>query len=319
MKILLIEENHPVLKQKLMDHGFEVYEDYTSSKSNIEEKIGLFDGIVIRSRIPIDGEFLEKAINLKFIGRVGAGLENIDVDFALSRGISLINAPEGNRDAVAEHATGMLLSLMNRFRKADNEVRNGVWMREENRGEEIKGKTVALIGYGNTGKAFAKRLSGFDANVICFDIVEGKGDENARQTDMNEIFDTADILSLHIPQTPLTLGLVNKNYISRFRKPFYLINTARGKSVITKDLVMALDSGKIKCAGLDVLEFERSSFESLQFSELPTEVQFLIQADNVLLTPHVAGWTVESKLKLAEVTADKIIREFGHFVSSDMK
>ena len=297
----------------------QVYEDYTSSKCNIEEKIGLFDGIVIRSRIPIDGEFLEKALNLKFIGRVGAGLENIDVDFAISRGISLINAPEGNRDAVAEHATGMLLSLMNRFRKADNEVRNGVWLREENRGEEIKGKTVALIGYGNTGKAFAKRLSGFDANVICFDIVDGKGDENARQTDMNEIFDTADILSLHIPQTPLTLGLVNKNYISRFRKPFYLINTARGKSVITKDLVMALDSRKIKGAGLDVLEFERSSFESLQFSELPAEVQFLIQADNVLLTPHVAGWTVESKLKLAEVTADKIIREFGHFVSSDMK
>lgn len=316
MRILFIDRNHEILKQKLENHGFLIEEDYVSDKAEIMQKVSGFDGIVVRSRFPIDREFLSAAKNLKFIGRVGAGLENIDSEFALERGIMLINAPEGNRDAVGEQAVGMLLSIMNRFRIADNEVRNQIWKREENRGEEIKGKTIALIGYGNTGKAFAQRLKGFEANVICYDIKDGVGDENCRQTDMEEIFATTDVLSLHIPQTPLTIGLVNEDYISEFHKPIYFINTARGKAVVTKDLVKMLQSGKIKAAGLDVLDFEKSSFESLSADEIPEEFQYLIQADNVLLTPHIAGWTHESKFKLAETIADKIISAFGSQLKS---
>lgn len=311
MKVLFIDKNHDILKNKLKEAGFEITEDYTSNKAEVEAKIHEFDGMVIRSRFPIDKHFLDKATNLKFIGRVGAGLENIDTDYAESKGIKLYNAPEGNRDAVGEHALGMLLSIMNRFGIADQEVRDGFWYREENRGEEIKGKTVALIGYGNMGKAFALRLKGFGVNVICYDIKDGVGDENCRQTTMGEIFEKADVLSLHIPQTEDTIGLINKDYISKFKKPFYFVNTARGKSVVTIDLVEALKSGKIKAAGLDVLEFEKASFENLHKENMPDEMQYLIESKNVLLTPHIAGWTHESKVKLAEVIADKIIAGFG--------
>ncbi|MBV7441676.1 2-hydroxyacid dehydrogenase [Weeksellaceae bacterium TAE3-ERU29] len=311
MKVLAVDTNHPVLLDKLKKAGFNIVEDYTSSKSEIEQKIANCDGLIIRSRFPIDKAFLDKAENLKFIGRVGAGLENIDLDYAESKGIKCFNAPEGNRDAVVEHALGMLLSIMNRFWIANNEVSNGIWKREENRGEEIKGKVVALIGYGNMGKAFAQRLKGFDCEVICYDIKENVGDENCRQTTMSEVFERADILSLHIPQTPETLGLVNDEYLSNFKKNIYFINTARGKSVVTEDLVKHLKSGKIKAAGLDVLEQEKASFEALHQSEIPESLKYLIKAENVLLTPHIAGWTHESKYKLAEVIADKIIAEFG--------
>lgn len=311
MKVLFVDKNHEILKEKLFVSGFEITEDYTSSKEDIEKKIHAFDGIIIRSRFPLDSDFLDKAENLKFVGRVGAGLENIDEIAAKAKSIELFNAPEGNRDAVGEHALGMLLSIMNRFEIADQEVRNGIWKREENRGEEIKGKTVALIGYGNMGKAFAQRLKGFGAKLICYDIKDNVGDENCRQTHMDEVFETADILSLHIPQTPLTLGLVNKEYIAKFKKPIYFVNTARGKAVVTKDLVGALKLGKIKAAGLDVLEFEKSSFETLHKDDMPKEMQYLISSQNVLLTPHIAGWTHESKIKLAEVIADKIISAFG--------
>ena len=311
MKVLAVDTNHPILLEKLKKSGFNITEDYASSKSEIEQKIIDYDGLIIRSRFPIDKTFLGKAENLKFIGRVGAGLENIDLDYAEQKGIKCFNAPEGNRDAVAEHAMGMLLSIMNRFWVANNEVSNGIWKREENRGEEIKGKTVALIGYGNMGKAFAKRLKGFDCEVICYDIKPNVGDENCRQTTMNEVFERADILSLHIPQTPETLGLVNDEYLSNFKKNIYFINTARGKSVITEGLVKHLKLGKVKAAGLDVLEQEKASFEALHQSEMPESLKYLIKAENVLLTPHIAGWTHESKYKLAEVIADKIIAEFG--------
>lgn len=311
MKVLIIDENHSVLKEKLEQNGFFVEEDYKSSKLDIESKISDYDGVVIRSRFPIDKEFLDKALNLKFIGRVGAGMENIDVNYAESKNIKLFNAPEGNRDALGEHCLGMLLSIMNRFKIADDEVRNGIWKREENRGEEIKGKIVALIGYGNMGKAFAKRLKGFDANVICYDIKDGVGDENCRQTTMDEVFETADILSLHTPQDASTIKLVNKDYINQFKKPFYFINTARGKSVVTADLVEALKTGKVKATGLDVLEYEKSSFENLHQDELPEAFDYLLKSNRVLLTPHIAGWTRESKIKLAEVLADKIIAEFA--------
>ncbi|MGQ1943783.1 2-hydroxyacid dehydrogenase [Ornithobacterium rhinotracheale] len=311
MRILALDTNHSILIKKLKKAGFSVDEDYTSPKNEVEQKIADYDGIIIRSRFPIDETFLSKAEKLKFIGRVGAGLENIDLDFAESRGIICFNAPEGNRDAVAEQAMGMLLSIMNRFWIANREVSQGIWKREENRGEEIKGKVVALIGYGNMGKAFAQRLKGFGCEVIFYDIKDGLSDENARQTAMGEVFERADILSLHIPQTPETLGLVNDAYLQKFHKNIYFINTARGKSVVTKDLVKHLKTGKVKAAALDVLEQEKASFESLLQSEIPEELNYLIQAENVLLTPHIAGWTLESKVKLAEVIADKIIEAFG--------
>lgn len=310
MKILTIDTNDAILNEKLRFAGFTVEEDYCSSKSDVEKKIHKYDGLILRSRFPIDRPFLQKAKQLKFIGRVGAGLENIDTEFASKKNILCFNAPEGNRDAVAEHAVGMLLSIMNRFWIANQEVANGLWKREENRGEEIRGKVVSIIGYGNMGKAFAKRLQGFDCEVICYDIKENVGDKFCRQTSMHEVFERTDILSLHTPQTPSTLGMINDDYLSKFNKNIYFINTARGKSVVTSDLVKHLKIGKVKAAGLDVLEQEKASFEALRYHEIPESLRYLIEADNVLLTPHIAGWTLESKVKLAEVIADKIINTF---------
>jgi D-3-phosphoglycerate dehydrogenase len=307
MKILALDENHELLNSGLRNAGFQVDENYNSPKEEILKIISQYEGIIIRSRIPVDKEFLQKAENLKFIGRVGAGLENIDADFALKKGIELINAPEGNRDAVAEHCVGTLLMLMNRLKISDLEVRNGIWKREENRGDELKGKTVGLIGYGNMGKAFAQRLKGFEVEVICFDIKENVEDENANQVKIQEIFEKSDVLSLHVPLTELTRNLINRDFLSKFKKPVYLINTARGKCVNTRDLVENIKSGKVKGACLDVLEFEKSSFENLEISELPEEFQFLIHSEKVILTPHIAGWTVQSKEKLARAVLDKIV------------
>ncbi|RYH73434.1 hydroxyacid dehydrogenase [Flavobacteriaceae bacterium 144Ye] len=310
MKILHLDTNHELLINQLNALGFTNHEDYTASKTDVEAKIHEYDGIVIRSRFTIDKQFLDAATNLKFIGRVGAGLENIDCDYAESKGIYLISAPEGNRNAVGEHALGMLLSLFNKLNKADNEVRHGQWLREANRGIELDGKTVGLIGYGNMGKAFAKKLRGFDVEVLCYDIKPNVGDDNCKQVSLETLQENADILSLHTPQTPLTLNMVNADFINGFQKPFWLINTARGKSVVTTDLVSALKSGKILGAGLDVLEYEKASFESLFSSDMPEAFQYIIQAENVLLTPHVAGWTVESKEKLAQTIVDKIKARF---------
>jgi D-3-phosphoglycerate dehydrogenase len=311
MKILHLDNNHPLLLKMLMEAGFSNEENYKSSKSEIEEIISNYDGIVIRSRFNIDKQFLDAAKNLKFIARVGAGLESIDTDYADKLGIKLIAAPEGNRNAVGEHALGMLLSLFNKLNKADSEVKNGLWNREANRGIELEGKTVGIIGYGNMGKAFAKKLKGFDCEVICFDIKENVGDENAKQVSLDELQQNADVLSLHTPWTPLTDKMVNSEFINSFAKPFWLINTARGKSVVTADLVSALKSGKILGAGLDVLEFEKLSFETLFDSDnLPHSLKELFAMDNVFLSPHIAGWTVESKEKLATVIAEKIIQNF---------
>lgn len=309
MKVLHLDSNHVILAQKLEQAGFENHFDYTSSKEDIMKVIGKYDGMIVRSRFPIDKEFLQAATSLKFIGRVGAGLENIDLDVAQQQGISCYNAPEGNRNAVGEHALAMLLSLFNHLNRADREVRSGLWRREENRGLELDGKTVGLIGYGNMGKAFAKKLSGFDCKVICHDIEEHVGDKNCTQVSLQELQQQADVLSLHTPQTKLTIGMIDKAFIEAFSKPFYLINTARGKSVVTEDLVAALKSKKILGAGLDVLEYEKGSFESLfRNSEIPTAFAALLEMDNVLLSPHVAGWTVESKYQLADVIANKIIK-----------
>lgn len=311
MKILHLDTNHTLMLNQLNDLGFSNEEDYTSSKEEIEAKIHLYDGFIIRSRFSIDKHFLDKAKNLKFIGRVGAGLENIDCDYARTKNIELIAAPEGNRNAVGEHSLAMLLSLFNKLNKADKEVRNGKWLREENRGIELDGKTVGLIGYGNMGKSFAKKLRGFDVKVLCYDLKNNVGDENCTQVSLKELQEKSDILSLHTPQTDLTKNMINANFINSFKKNFWLINTARGSAVVTKDLVAGLQSGKILGAGLDVLEYEKSSFENL-FSDvkMPEAFQYLIDTDNVILSPHVAGWTIESKEKLAQTIIDKIKAKF---------
>ena len=311
MKVIHLDTNHPLLINQLNKLGFTNDEDYLSSKEDIESKIHSYDGIVIRSRFKIDKAFLDKAINLKFIGRVGAGLENIDCEYAISKNIALIAAPEGNRNAVGEHTLGMLLSLFNKLNKADKEIRAGKWLREENRGLELDGKTIGLIGYGNMGKSFAKKLRGFDVDVLCYDIKSNVGDENCKQVSLEELQQRSDVLSLHTPQTTLTRNMINKAFINRFKKSFWLLNTARGTSVVTKDLVAALKSGKILGAGLDVLEYEKSSFENL-FSDnnLPEAFQYLIASENVILSPHVAGWTIESNEKLAQTIVDKIKAKF---------
>lgn len=306
MNILHLDENHSLLIHQFAALGHTNEEDYTSTKAEIEAKIHNYDGFIIRSRFKIDAEFLAKATNLKFIGRVGAGLENIDCEFAATKGIKLISAPEGNRNAVGEHALGMILSLFNKFNKADREVRKGKWLREANRGVELDGQTVGIIGYGNMGKAFAKKLRGFDVEVLFYDLKENIADENATQVSLSELQKRATVVSLHTPQTPLTMNMVNKEFIAAFQHNFWFINTARGKSVVTQDLVAALQSGKIVGAGLDVLEYEKSSFENLfNDNQMPTAFQYLIKAENVLLSPHVAGWTKESKEKLAQTIVDK--------------
>ncbi|HNP32806.1 MAG TPA: 2-hydroxyacid dehydrogenase [Flavobacterium sp.] len=315
VKILHIDSNHPLLWEQLEKAEFQNEADFDSSKTVIETKIHNYQGIVIRSRFKIDKEFIDKATNLKFIARVGAGLESIDCDYAASKNIHLIAAPEGNRNAVGEHALGMLLSLMNKLNRADKLVREGHWVREGNRGHELEGKTVGLIGYGNMGKSFAKKLRGFDVEVLCYDILSNVGDENARQVSLPELQAKADVLSLHIPWTTLTDKMINSNFINSFAKPFWFINTSRGKNVVTDDLVEALKSEKILGAGLDVLEYEKLSFENLFVSsraeardEKPKAFEYLLQAENVLLTPHIAGWTFESHQKLAQTIVDKIIK-----------
>ncbi len=311
MRVLHLDTNHSLLINQLNEIGFQNDEDYNSSKEEIESKIHHYDGLIIRSRFKIDEQFLDKATNLKFIGRVGAGLENIDCDYAASKDVVLIAAPEGNRNAVGEHSLALLLNLFNKINSSNAEVKNGLWLREENRGIELDGKTVGLIGYGNMGKSFAKKLRGFDVEVLCYDIKDNVGDKNCRQVSLEELQSKADVLSLHTPQTEFTKQMINQQFIEKFQKPFWLINTARGSAVVTKDLVQALKNKKILGAGLDVLEYEKSSFENL-FTEdqITPEFEYLINASNVILTPHVAGWTVESKEKLAQTIVDKIKANF---------
>ena len=307
IKILHLDSNHPLLWQQLEEAGFNNEQDFTSTKEEVEAKIQNYHGIVIRSRFKIDRAFIDKATNLRFIARVGAGLESIDCDYAISKGIHLIAAPEGNKNAVGEHALGMLLSLMNKLNRADRLVREGKWIREGNRGYEIEHKTIGIIGYGNMGKSFAKKLQGFDVEVLCYDIQENVGDQNATQVSLKVIQEKADVLSLHIPWTPETDKMVNAEFINSFTKPLWFINTSRGKNVVTADLVDALKTGKILGAALDVLEYEKLSFENLFIdTEKPAAFKYLLEAENVLLTPHIAGWTYESHEKLAQTIVDKL-------------
>lgn len=309
MKILQLDTNHRLITEQLSAKGFMLNEDTTSTYDEVLEKIADYEGIIIRSRIPVDQNFLEHAKNLKFIARVGAGMENIDVRFAEERGIKLISSPEGNRDSVAEHVVGMLLILMHRLFIASAEVKNGIWKREENRGDELLGKTFGIIGYGNMGKAVARRLSGFGVKVIFHDILPNLSDEFATQVSLETLKNEADILSLHIPITNETYHLIDAQFISGMKKDFYFINTARGKNVKTSDLVEAVRSGKVKGACLDVLEYEKASFENLEIEN--TDSAFLLQSEKVIVTPHIAGWTVQSKEKLAQVIVDKILAGFA--------
>jgi len=303
-KVLFIDTVHPILWEELEKDGFHCIEAYNLSKTEVQAIISDVYGLVIRSRFKIDAPFLDACQELRFIARAGSGMENIDQDYANTKGISCINAAEGNRQAVAEHALGMLLSLFNKLISADSEVRKALWKREENRGIEIEGKTIGIIGYGNNGKALAKVLQGFNCNVLAYDkYLNNYGDDYGTECNMDTIFEKADILSLHIPLTAETHHLVNTSYLERFKKPIYLINTSRGQCLKTADLLDALQNGKVLGACLDVLEFEKSSFETLEKSEV---FQQLIQSEKVILSPHIAGWTVESNFKLAQVLLDKI-------------
>lgn len=320
IKILHLDSNNPVLIDQLEALGFINDLDFTSTKEEVEAKIQNYHGIVIRSRFKIDKQFLDKTSSLQFIARVGAGLESIDCEYALGKGIELIAAPEGNSNAVAEHALAMLLSLFNKLSVADREAKAGKWNREANRGYELDGKTVGLIGYGNMGKAFARKLRGFDVEVLFYDILENVGDANAKQVTLEELQQKADVLSLHIPWTEQTDKMVDTGYINSFAKSFWLVNTSRGKNVVTTNLVEAMKSGKILGAGLDVLEYEMLSFETVfNDGQIPKAFQYLSKADNVVLTPHIAGWTFESHKKLAQVIVDKIKAKYLGLPQSEVE
>lgn len=312
MRVLFIDSTQPILKENLEAAGFSC--DYLPNLAieDIIARIDKYEGIIIRSRIKLDKKLLSKAKKLRFIGRVGAGMENIDVSYAESQGIKCFNSPEGNRDAVGEHTLGMLLALFNKLCIANNEVRKGIWQREANRGLEIKGKTIGIIGYGNMGSAFAQRLRGFEVNVIAYDKYKTNfEDEYVKEVDLNDVFFESDVLSLHVPLTEETKYMVNYNFIEQFKKPFYLINTARGKIVKTSDLVTALKNGKVLGAALDVLDYEQSSFERLYQQESNPDFKYLTKSERVILSPHIAGWTHESNIKLATFLTDKIIKHFA--------
>ncbi|MCB2197304.1 MAG: 2-hydroxyacid dehydrogenase [Bacteroidetes bacterium] len=312
LNVLFVDSTHQSLPQKLESSGFNVDYKPEIQPGEIIKIVPDYNGIIIRSKIKIDKAIIDRALNLKFIGRVGAGLENIDVEYAQSKGIQCFNSPEGNRDAVGEQALGMLLTLFNNIIKADFEVRNGKWIREGNRGLEIKGKTVGIIGYGNMGSAFAQRLKGFEANVIAYDKYKfNYSNECVQEKTLEDLFRETDILSLHVPLTKETKFMIDDVFINNFQKDIYLINTARGKVLKTDDLVKNMKSGKVLGCALDVLEYEQTSFENLHSDEkLPDAFQYLIQCNKAVLTPHIAGWTHESNVKLSEFLADKIIKAF---------
>lgn len=306
-KVIFIDKTHPVLPEKLSSAGF-VSEHFTDKNYDwYQEVIDQYEGIIVRSRIKLDRNLIARASRVKFIGRLGSGLENIDVGYATERGIACFNSPEGNRDAVGEHALGMILSLFHNIVRSNHEVKNGIWHREPNRGIELMGKTIGIIGYGNMGRSFAQRLAGLQCNVLAYDkFKSGFSDQFVTESTMEEIFSKTDVLSFHVPLKEDTFNLFDESYLSRFKKPIWLINTSRGKVVKTSDLVKGLKSGKVNGACLDVLEYENLSFESIQQSDYPEDLQFLMGAENVILSPHIAGLTAESHYKLAAVLAEKI-------------
>ena len=309
MKILHLDTTHPFLGKKLEKIGFTNHYDFDTLKSDL--KLSSYFGIIIRSRISIDRDFIERGENLKFIARIGSGTENIDVDYAEKKGIQIISTPEGNSNAVGEHALGMLLSLLNNINSSNKEVQNGIWKRESNRGFELKNKTVGLIGYGNTGKSFAKKLIGLNVNIIFYDIKNIKKDKYARPVSLNYLKDNSDIISLHVSMTNESNGLIDKDFIESCKKSFWLINTSRGNCVIIDDLIKGLKNEKVLGAGLDVIAFEKKSFEKLTVNENDqSSLDYLNSSSNVILTPHIAGWTQESKTGLVKIALEKIKKLF---------
>ena len=308
MKVVFLDTVHPIMEERLTKEGF-VCIDATKSELEIcHELVHDAEGIVIRSRFPMNADFLKHALKLEFIARSGAGMENIDESYCLERNIQLFNAPEGNRNAVGEHALGMLLALLNNFILGDTQVRKGIWDREGNRGEELDSKTVGIIGYGNNGRAFAKKLRGFECKVLVYDkYLPTIADDFVTQVSLEEIYQEADVISFHIPQNTETLYWVNDSFFTALGKPIYLLNLSRGKIVDTQALLNAIVRGQVKGAGLDVLEFEKASFENFSDSERLSVFQALIASEKVILTPHVGGWTTESYFKLSDVLADKIL------------
>jgi D-3-phosphoglycerate dehydrogenase len=307
MKVLHVDENHPALVEGLKKLGFQNDLAYKDNLTSILTKIDQYEGLIIRSRFPVDEAFLLNAKKLKFIGRVGAGMENIDLAAVKKHNIQLVNSPEGNRNAVGEHTLGMLLNLFNKLLPAHQSVQSGKWEREQHRGEELSGKTIGIIGYGNMGKSFSKKLSGFEVNVLCHDLLPNVGDENAQQLALEDLQEKCQVISLHTPETLLTQNIIDAAFIDKMKNPFWLLNTARGSAVASEALVEGLKTGKILGAGLDVLAYESKSFSTVfKNDQLPDALAYLIAAKNVILSPHIAGWTVESHLLLATTIVEKI-------------
>ena len=309
MRILHIDSNHPSLISMLIKNGHVNHSDFISSKHDIGLVIKNYDGLILRSRFKIDKEFIDKAINLKFIARVGSGIENIDSKYAKTKNIEVISSPEGNSNAVGEHAMGLLLSLLNNINTSSVQVKKGVWVREQNRGHELEGKTVAILGLGNTGKSFAKKISAFNCNVIFYDINDDIKSDIAKKSSLDDIYENADVLSLHLPHTNLTFNLFNKTFIEKFNNPFWLLNTSRGSIVNTADLIEALKTNKVLGAGLDVLDIESSSFTEI-INDKNDDFHKLSSFKNVIITPHIAGWTFESNIKLSKIVVNKINNYF---------
>ena len=309
MKILHIDSNHPSLISMLIKNGHVNHSDFISSKHDIGLVIKNYDGLILRSRFTIDKEFIDKAINLKFIARVGSGIENIDSKYAKTKNIEVISSPEGNSNAVGEHAMGLLLSLLNNINTSSAQVKKGLWVREQNRGHELEGKTVAILGLGNTGKSFAKKIAAFNCNVIFHDINDDIKSDIAKKSTLDDIYENADVLSLHLPHTKLTFNLFNKTFIEKFNKPFWLLNTSRGSIVNTADLIEALKTNKVLGAGLDVLDIESSSFTEI-INDKNEDFHKLNSFKNVIITPHIAGWTFESNIKLSKIVVNKINNYF---------
>lgn len=308
MQVLLIDDIHPILIEMLENENISIAYHPEYNREDIIKNISLYDGIIVRSKIKIDKQIIDLASKLKFIARSGAGMDSIDIEYAQQKNILCLNSPEGNRDAVGEHTLGLLLALFDKITKSDKQVRQGLWLREANRGLEIKEKTIGIIGYGNMGKEFAKRLCGFDCKVLAYDKYKTNySDQYAKQSTLEELKKECDILSLHVPLTEETKYMVDKEFINSFNKPFFLLNTSRGKVVKLSDLIFALENNKVLGTGLDVLEYENFSNEMSFDNKAKEELSKLFAMENTVLTPHVAGWTKESYYKLSYFLAKKII------------
>jgi D-3-phosphoglycerate dehydrogenase len=306
MKILLIDGCHANLEKGVLQLGHQLVEAKLLTADEIIQFHSDAEGFLVRARLSFQSEFLSQFPKLRFIARFGSGMEHIDIEWAEANGIRCLSAPEGNRDAVGEHALGMLLSLFNNLNRADYEVRKGVWQRESNRGIELTGKTVGIIGYGNMGSSFAHKLRGFNLKILVHDKYRSNFGHNwIEEVELDRIKDEADIISIHLPLNQETAEYLNIQFFQELKNPVYIINTSRGNQLVLKDLWKAMESGIVKGACLDVLEYESSSFENALLND-DALVQNLLSSDRIIFSPHIAGWTHESQLKMAQLLLEKI-------------